>query len=97
MSDRKVYIGAVNVVVMVSIADLDISNSTSRKFVVRKPESGEVEWDNITVVGSSVLRYITQADDLDEAGMYYLQPWIEIGGWAGYGSSVSFRIYKRWR
>ena len=94
MSD-KIYVNTVGVEVRVTMSE-DISSATVTRFLVRKPQSGEVNW--VTVIeGTSVLKYITVAGDLDEPGVYYLHPYLEIGGWSGYGTPVHFKIYDKWR
>ena len=91
----KIYVGTVGVQVRITM-DEDVSNATITKFVVRKPESGEVEWAAV-LEGSTILTYTTVSGDLDEAGIYFLHPNLEIGDWTGYGTPINFKIYDKWR
>lgn len=90
----KIYVDTVGVQIRITM-DEDISNATVTNFVVRKPESGEVTWAAV-LEGSTILTYTTIADDLDEAGVYYLHPYLTIGDWTGYGTPITFKIYDKW-
>lgn len=62
---------------------------------VRKPNKSEVEWIP-TIYNTNYLRYTIQTDDLDEAGIYIINPYIEIDGWKGRGESVQIVVYAHY-
>jgi len=92
---EKIYVDAVNVEIRI-VMNEDVSLATTARLDVRKPSGTVVQWF-ADVVESSVLRYITQVGDLDEAGVYYVQPYLIIGDWSDYGTPANFKIHSKWR
>jgi hypothetical protein len=41
--------------------------------------------------------YITQSDDLDEAGMWRLQLYVELSDWKGHGDIEELQVYENLR
>jgi len=91
-TDKKVYIGDVGTVIDVDCGE-SISGATSCALSVLKPNGARVEW-SATIHGTSVLRHIVVAGDLDVAGTYRLQPMLTLGTWAGRGNTVSFDVWS---
>lgn len=92
MSD-KVYVGARNVMLKIRMNE-DVSEATLVRLDVRKPGGTEVQWF-AGVTENLFLRYVIPI--VDEAGKYYVHPWLEIGDWAGYGTPANFTIHNKWR
>jgi hypothetical protein len=89
----KVYKNSVGVDIIVSTG-IDLTNATSTVFRVRKPSETEVTW-NATVVDATngILRYTTTTNDLNEAGVYYLQPLVTFTNRILYGKTATFEVY----
>ena len=92
---EKIYVDALNVEVRIRMNE-DVSLATLVRLDVRKPGGTVVQWV-AGVTENNVLRYITQSGDLDEAGLYYVQPYLVIGDWADYGTPANFKIHNKWR
>lgn len=91
---NKIYIGDSGANLLISLSE-DVSSATVHNLSVKKPNGTIVTW-NATIHDSTYLLYTIVEDDLDFAGTYSIQPYLEIDGWAGYGETVSFVVFKRW-
>lgn len=69
----------------------DISGATDSKIYYKKPNGTEGEWA-ASVVDNRV-EYQTVSGDLDQAGVYKLQSWVEIGAFQDRGDTVEFQVY----
>ncbi len=90
------FIGAkLEITVVEDGAILDLSPATSTTFRLRKP-NGEVimRAAAFTTDGTDgMLRYFTIAGDLDHAGTWKIQAYVDFGGSPkGYGAVGSFRV-----
>jgi hypothetical protein len=100
VDETKHYVGDIGTIIQVDVGS-DISTSTLRKFLVRKPSNEYVEWT--ASVGDptqgvyKTLMYIVQAGDWDEAGTYALQAYVEMPGWQGRGVTAKFKIYNHYQ
>ena len=74
---------------------LDISAATNLKMRFQKPSGATVDQAASFVTDGSdgLIRYVTQAGDLDESGWWYRQALFTLGGWAGSSSRVRFRVW----
>lgn len=77
------YVDDVGTEVLVDTVE-DISTATIVKLNVRKPSGTEVEWAG-AIYQNHYIRYIIQADDLDEPGEYAIQADVTTpsGHWLG--------------
>ena len=87
----KIYVGDEGTVVLIDMGE-DISAATVTNIYVRK-STGDVTWA-ATIYDSNYLRYVIQTGDLDVAGTYYLQPYLEFTDWKGRGKTVNFEVYE---
>jgi hypothetical protein len=69
-----------------------MASATGIKFIVNKPNGKAVEWSNITVHGTTQLKYITVAGDLDQDGWYRIYPTLTVGSWTGTGEPNRFLV-----
>lgn len=90
----KIYVGDEGTIILIDMGE-DISAATVSNINVRKG-SGDVTW-TATVYNSNYLRYVIQAGDFDEAGTYYLQPYLEFTDWKGKGKTVNFEVYEAFK
>lgn len=94
--DGKIYVGDEGTVIEVDMGE-DISTATVTKFYVYKPGGTTATW-TATIYNSNYLRYTIVTDDLDEAGTYYVQPYLEFpSGWKGKGETVNFKVYDSFK
>ena len=89
MADKH-YRGEIGLTIIVDIGQ-DITTAGSYSLKVRKPGGTEVSWA-ASIYNTNYLKYVTETDDLDEAGTYYLQSYIEIDQWKGRGETADFDI-----
>jgi hypothetical protein len=92
MADR-IYVGEVGTIIDVDMG-VDISLASAYELRVRKPDGTEVIWAPAILSGGQTLEYITETGDLDIAGDWIIQPWLEIGTWIGYGDPVNLVVYS---
>lgn len=87
----EVYVGDVGTEVSLNCG-VDISTATVRKILVQKPNTtAVVEWSAMAD-GANSIRYLTTTGDLDVAGTYLLQPYVELQGWSGKGETVELFV-----
>ncbi len=87
----EVYVGDVGTEVSLNCG-VDISTATVRKILVQKPNTtAVVEWSAMAD-GANSIRYLTTTGDLDVAGTYHLQPYVELPGWSGKGETVELFV-----
>ena len=79
-----VYTGAVGTEIVLDCG-VDTTQAEVRSIVARKPNGAKVTW-NALQEGITLIKHITAAGDLDMAGVWKLQAYIEIPGWKGCGS-----------
>ena len=70
---------------------VDISASTVRKIIVRKPNGQRVEWI-ADPFGVDAITYTTLVGDISHVGQMTLQAYIEMPGWKGYGDKVKMLV-----
>ncbi len=89
----KIYAGTVGVTLHVETT-IDLTGASAVSLLVRKPSGKEVEW-----VGSpagTTITYTTQANDLDEAGLYTLQAKATYpDGSLFLGETVRFTVFEK--
>ena len=74
---------------------LDIGAATNLVMRFQKPSGTTVDQTASFVTDGSdgLLRYVTQAGDLDESGWWTRQARFTLGGWSGSSSRVRFRVW----
>ncbi len=70
----------------------DITDATEVLIVAQKPDETEVEWTG-EVSGTTVVRYTTVADDLDQEGVWLLQAKVTTLDGVWLGNTVSLPVY----
>lgn len=93
--EQPIYIDTIGLNIDLNMFE-DVSTATSIVLHVTKPNGSTTTWSGATVVNSNFFRYTTSADDLDQTGTYSIQPHYTLGGWTGYGKTVSFRTKARY-
>ena len=87
----KVYINTEGILIKVETG-IDLSGATKVSLKVRKPSGTEVEW--IGTADGTKITYITQTGDLDEAGLYKIQAYIEKGSLKILGDTDGIYVYN---
>jgi hypothetical protein len=70
----------------------DISSATAQSIIIKKPSGKKIEV--IADRDGQTITYTVQEGDLDEIGIYEMQPKIEMEGWKGSGRIVTFTVNK---
>lgn len=86
-----IQLGDVGTAIRISLAgSMDLSTAVAQTIRYRKPSGDTGEW-TATVVGDTV-EYITVAGDIDEAGVWYIQAYVDLTTWQGTSKAVSLRV-----
>lgn len=88
MSD--VFVGDVGTEILLDTG-VDISAATVAKIKVKKPTGAALDW-TATISGTRSVRYVIQTGDLDVAGRWKLQAYVEMPGWKGRGDWVCLQV-----
>lgn len=88
--DGKYYVGDVGTEIIVDTCS-DLTAATVTNLVVEKPDGTTHMWVG-SVYEITKIRYVVQVGDFDQAGEYYVQAYVEMPGWSGYGTTTSFRV-----
>ena len=72
----------------------DLSSATSITLRIQKPDKTTTTWTP-TVVNDDYLRYYLQSGDVDDVGVYTIQPNLTIGSWTGSGTKCQIEVFAR--
>lgn len=87
----KLYVGDIGTEIVLDCG-VDVSSATVRKILVRKPNSdAAIEWAALAE-GTNKIKYVVVDGDLDVAGIYYLQAYIEMPTWKGRGETANLTV-----
>ena len=85
-----VFAGDVGTEIIVDCG-VSVVNATVRKIVAVKPGGRRVRWDAV-LEGTNQIKYTTLAGDLDVAGDWSVQAYIELPSWKGYGTIATLKV-----
>jgi len=86
-----IQVGDVGTVIKISLTgDIDISTAVATAIRYRKPSGATGEWPS-TIVDNS-LEYLTQAGDIDEAGVWSIQAFFDLTTWQGTSKVESITV-----
>ena len=74
---------------------VDLTGATELTILLLKP-SGMVVEKTAAIVGAAtdgVINCYTDADDLDETGLYFVQARIALAAWSGHSEKRQLRVY----
>jgi len=94
----KFYTDEVGRVISVSVG-IDLTGATIKKILVLKPNGQKPEWTGV-VTGSAVegvFSYTTVAGDLNCAGVWKVQAYVENSGKKVYGQTATFTVYDKFQ
>src|SRR5574341_746475 len=99
-NNDAIHIGDIGTVIEITVkendAPLNLSDATVKKFVFRKATGTAVEKTaSFSTDGSNgKLRYVTIANDIDAAGRWTLQVYIETPGGKWHTDEIAFRVLE---
>jgi hypothetical protein len=79
-----------SVIRIVPETETDLSSAVSAEIRYKKPNGTTGSWEATIVDGG--VQYVTQADDIDVAGTWYFQVYVDLIAWAGSSAIVSAKI-----
>jgi hypothetical protein len=93
----KVYVGDFDTVIAIDVG-VDVSSATSLTIKYTKPDGTSGTWTGAAGGTDNVeIQYQTNSGDIDQAGEWLLQPYVEditgAGGWDGLGEAVRLDVY----
>lgn len=87
----KIYKGDIGTVIIVDTG-VDLTTATKCALKIKKPDKTTTEW-----VGeqsdTTKIKYTIIEGDLDQAGKYRVQSYVEFADWEGSGETTYFRVY----
>ena len=86
----EVFVGDVGTELLLDCGT-DISTATLVKIIARTPRGNKKEWTG-AVLGTTTVRYVVAAGDLDYPGNWTLQTYVEMPGWSGRGALVTLKV-----
>ena len=86
----KIYQNDVGIAITVATG-ITLTGATTTQLKVKKPSGATATW-TATISGTN-LNYTTVANDLNEAGRYFLQAFVQTGGQTLYGETAEIDIY----
>lgn len=90
----KTYVGDIDTAIDLD-TEIDLTSATLLKIKALKPDGTEVEW-TATLSGTTVVRYRTVADDLDQEGTWRLQALVTIGAGTWSGETAKLKVYPEY-
>lgn len=91
----KVYVGDTGTEIVLDCG-ADISNATAVQILVRKPSGQVLTWA-ASLSGSNHVRYVVQAGDLDQSGLWTLQARVTTPTWSGRGEAFELRVWPQFK
>lgn len=86
-----IHVGDVGTVIRVEPSDdTDLSGASSAEIRYKKPSGATGAW-TASIVSDGV-QYTTTTGDIDEAGTWYLQAYVDLGSWVGSSTIQSTKI-----
>lgn len=86
----EVFVGDVGTVISLD-CEVDISAASVRRIVVRKPNGHRVQWMAVAD-GTTKIKYVTQSGDIDMAGDWDMQAYVELPTWKGRGAISTLKV-----
>ena len=99
MASQEIHVGDVGTILERTVTDggvaVDISTASVRQFILRKPSgAAATKTAAFSTDGSDgKLRYVTVADDLDQAGQWSLQVYLEMTAGKWHSDVAVFDVY----
>jgi hypothetical protein len=72
---------------------VDITDATLAEIKYQKPDGTTGSWTGV-VDSTTKVKYVTLANDLDQAGQWLFQSYVETPTWKGHGETVSHKVWS---
>lgn len=102
MADTIIHVGDVGTIIRLTITEadgttaVDVSTATVKKFYFMKSDGTKVnktaEFNTTGTDGK--LKYTTVANDIDQAGTWQVQAYVEIGTSKYYSTKTTFAVHS---
>lgn len=89
----SMFVGDIGTEILINM-QRDISTATNCSLTVKKPDGTIVTWTP-TIYQVKYFRYITVLNDLDQDGVYQIQPQFTLGTWTGSGTICKIEVFKK--
>ena len=89
---EKLFKNTVGQVIILETGE-DLTGANVLKIKVKKPDNTKTEWDG-SVYQTTKIKYTTVLNDLNVAGNYKLQSYVEYPDWRGTGETVELKVYE---
>lgn len=99
-SGQEIHVGDVGTMFIATLVEdsvaVDISSATTVEMVFLKPDGTAVSKTAVFYSDGTdgKIRYATLAGDLDQAGKWKLQAYVEMPSWSGHSDIATFRVYS---
>lgn len=99
MSANEIHEDDIGTAFTITVQDdttvVNISAATTKQIKFKKPSGTVVTKDGVFVTDGTdgQLRHTTVADDLDEAGKWYIQVYLVLTNWTGHSDWGSFMVF----
>ena len=87
----KIYVGDIGGAVILNCGT-DISAADPVKILYKKPSGTTGEWTG-AVYNTNYIKYTTQENDIDEAGIWEFQSYLTLSGWTGRGETAKQEVH----
>jgi hypothetical protein len=88
----KHYVDEIGTTIIVD-AKTDISTATLIQLRVKKPDGNVFYWAAV-LNGLTRAQYTLQPGDFDQAGVYYIQLYVEMPAWQGLGETAPQEVFE---
>lgn len=89
--ESKVYLGDIGTDIILD-TESALATATLLQIKYTKPDGATGLWTGV-IADSTKVKYTTQDGDLDIAGLWSLQAYIELPTWEGHGERVDLQVY----
>jgi hypothetical protein len=87
---NQIFVGDIGTQIIVDTGEA-LASATVLQLKIKKPDGTKVT-KTATITETTKLLYSTIAGDLNLAGEYIVQAYVELPGWKGHGLPVSFNV-----
>lgn len=93
MNEQKIYVGDTGTAIELD-TEADLTGAAVA-ILAQKPDGTSVEWTAVPT--GAIVRYLTLADDLDQAGTWKLQAEVSTGAGKWLGATVKLKVYEEFK
>lgn len=92
---EKIYKGDIGTVISATIDTTEDISSGDLSFKVQKPDGSTAEWTAVyALVGTDkTMKHTIISGELDVAGTYKVQPYIDVTSWIGRGNTFNVVVH----